>query len=72
MFLSNKEVYCDKHRGHVGSKEVLPEADISVERCVFIDSHPDRPGRKVPKVLEASRLALQIGKGLNTRGHLVC
>ena len=71
VFLSNKEVYCDKHRGHVGTKEVLPEADVSVERCVFIDSHPDRPGRKIPRVLEAGRLALQIGKVVNYCRHLL-
>lgn len=42
---------------------MVPELElIYVDRCVFVDAHPDRPGRKMPRQLEAGKVALQLGE----------
>ena len=63
VFLSNKEVYCHKHKDSVNGSEQVPEAELThVNSCVFVDVHPDRPGRKMPRQLEAAKVALQLGE----------
>lgn len=41
---------------------VLSESDVTVSRCIFVDTNPDRPGRKISRELEVSKAQIQIGK----------
>ena len=65
MFLTSKQVFCHAHRDSaedIEGAEVLPEADITVARPIFVDSNPQRTSKKVPRTLDATRAKLQIGK----------
>ena len=42
--------------------EVLLEKDVAVDRTIFVDTNPQRTGRRIPKTLDAARAKLQIGK----------
>ena len=61
LFLYNKQVFCSSHREHGEGEVALPEGEVAVTRGIFVDTHPDRPGRKIPRTLEVSKAAIQIG-----------
>ena len=61
VFLTNKEVYCQQHRGTADEEDILPEADINVARCIFVETHPDSSGKKIQRVFEADKLSVKIG-----------
>ena len=61
VFLNNKEVYCQQHQSHAQQEDILPEADINVARCIFVETHPDSSGKKIQRVFEADKLSLRIG-----------
>ncbi len=61
--MKNKEVYCSKHKGSVASSEVITDTELTaVNHSIFVDAHPDRPGRKMPRNLEAEKISVQLGK----------
>ena len=61
VFLADKEVFCSQHGDQRGEREVVPERDIYLNRCVSIETHYDRPGRRIPRALEVEKAVLQIG-----------
>ena len=43
--------------------DVVTETELTaVDHCVFVDAHPDRPGRKIPRSLEAAKVSVQLGE----------
>lgn len=65
VFLTSKQVFCWTHRDNAKEEEeteVLPEADITVARSIFVDTNPQRTGRKIPKALDAAKTKIQIGE----------
>jgi hypothetical protein len=70
VFLTNKEVYCQQHRATADEEDILPEADINVARCIFVETHPDSSGKKIQRMFEVDKLSVKIGKSECIHVHI--
>ncbi len=50
----------------MATSDILTVTELmAVDHCIFVDAHPDRPGRKMPRKLEAAKIAVQLGELAN-------